>query len=93
MKSNEPKAFFVGESQQAHLLLKPLVEQCTIIGHIGDSAACAHYGIMNQRAIEFAITQTFAEGVNLQKDTAFYENRNLGRILNNWNDEKLKLHS
>ncbi|KAL3781713.1 hypothetical protein HJC23_009931 [Cyclotella cryptica] len=93
MKSNKPDAFFVGGSQKAYLLLKPLVEQYAITGHIGDSAACAHYGVMIQRAIEFAVTQTFAEGVNLLKDTAFYENSDLGRILNNWNDEKLKLHS
>ncbi|KAL7522771.1 hypothetical protein ACHAWX_007474 [Stephanocyclus meneghinianus] len=93
MKSDKPDAFFVGGSQEAYLLFKPLVEQYATIGHIGNSAACAHYGIMIQRAIEFAVTQSFAEGVNLLKDTAFYENSDLGRILNNWNDEKLKLSS
>lgn len=90
MKSDVPDAFFIGGSQDAYKLLKPLIEPLATLGWVGSSAACAHYAVMIQRAIEFGVTQSYAEGCNLLRDTAFFGNSDIGRILNNWN-EKSKL--
>ena len=91
MRSDVPDAFFVGGSPDAYNLLKPFLEPFATMGHVGSSAACAHYALMVQKSIEFGVTQAFAEGCNLLQDTAFFKNPDMGRILNNWNDEKCKL--
>jgi len=90
-KSNSPHAFFIGGPQDAYNVLKPFVQPYATVGYVGNSAACAHYALMIQRAIEFVVTQSYAEGFNLLKDTAFFANSDIGRLLNNWNDETSKL--
>ncbi|KAL7512734.1 hypothetical protein ACHAXN_009839 [Cyclotella atomus] len=91
MRSDVPDAFFVGGSYDAYNVLKPFVEPYATIGHVGSSAACAYYAVMIQRAIEYSVTQAYAEGCNLLKDSAFYLNTDIGRVMNTWNDGKSKL--
>ena len=91
MISDAPDSFFVGGSQECYNLLKPFLKPYATTGHVGNSAVCAHYAIMIQRAIEFAVTQAYTEACNLLKDSAFYGSSDIGRIMNNWNDPKSKL--
>lgn len=91
MKSDVPDAFFVGGSHHGYSLIKPFVGPYATTGHVGSSAACAHYAQMIQRSIEFGVTQALVEGCNLLQDTAFFKNPDIGRILHNWNDENCKL--
>jgi len=91
MTSEVPDAFFVGGSRHAYNQFKPVIEIFATVGHVGNTAASAHYALMIQRAIEFSVTQAYAEGCNLLKDSAFFGCSDIGRLLNNWNNEKSRL--
>ena len=85
-ESDTQDTFVVGGAKDAYDQLSLYVSPFAAIGHVGSSAACAHYARMVQRAVEFGITQCLAEGCDLLKKAALYENQDVGRTLTKWQE-------
>lgn len=85
-ESDIQDAFMVGGAKDAYDQISLYVSPFASIGHVGSSAACAHYTRMVQRAVEFGISQCLAEGCDLLKKAALYENQDVGRILTKWQE-------
>eukprot|EP00574_Skeletonema_japonicum_P014184 CAMPEP_0201730784 /NCGR_PEP_ID=MMETSP0593-20130828/23531_1 /ASSEMBLY_ACC=CAM_ASM_000672 /TAXON_ID=267983 /ORGANISM="Skeletonema japonicum, Strain CCMP2506" /LENGTH=546 /DNA_ID=CAMNT_0048223409 /DNA_START=12 /DNA_END=1652 /DNA_ORIENTATION=+ len=80
------ETFVVGGARFAYDQLSEYVSPFALTGHVGSSAACAHYARMVQRAIEFGIAQCLAEGCDLLKKAALFENQDVGRTLTKWQE-------
>lgn len=85
-ESDTQDTFVVGGAKDAYDQLSLYVSPFALTGHVGSSAACAHYARMVQRAVEFGVAQCLAEGCDLLKKAALYENQDLGRTLTKWNE-------
>lgn len=85
-ESDTQDTFAVGGARDAYDQLSLYVSPFALTGHVGSSAACAHYARMVQRAIEFGIAQCLAEGCDLLKKAALYENQDVGRTLAKWQE-------
>lgn len=81
--------FVVGGAKNAYEQLKIYVQPFALIGHVGSHVHCAHYVRMVQRAVEFGMTQCLAEGCDLLKKAALFENQDIGRILTKWQEGDL----
>jgi len=78
--------YVVGGAKDAYQQLNEYVSPFASIGHVGSSPQCAHYARMVQRAIEFGMAQCLAEGCDLIKRAALFENQDIGRILSKWQE-------
>ena len=85
-ESDIQDTFVVGGPEDAYEQLSLYVSPFALIGHVGSSAACAHYARMVQRAVEFGMAQCLAEGCDLLKKAALYENQDVGRTLTKWQE-------
>jgi 6-phosphogluconate dehydrogenase len=56
------------------------------IAHVGNDVQCVHYAFMIQRAIENGMMQIYAEGSDVLRKAAGYENNDIGRTFKNWNE-------
>lgn len=90
-----PDVFSVGGSIDAYEQLEPYISPCASVVHVGSDASTAHYALMVQRSIENCVMQVFAEGCDMMSKAAGYENQDIGRTFNKWNEEadgKLSCH-
>jgi 6-phosphogluconate dehydrogenase len=78
--------FVVGGAKDAYQQLNEYISPFASVGHVGSSPQCAHYARMVQRAIEFGMAQCLAEGCDLLKRAALFENQDIGRILSKWQE-------
>lgn len=78
--------FAVGGAKDAYQQLDEYISPFASVGHVGSSPQCAHYARMVQRAIEFGMTQCLAEGCDLLKRAALFENQDVGRVLSKWQE-------
>ena len=78
--------YVVGGAKDAYQQLNEYISPFASIGHVGSSPQCAHYSRMVQRAIEFGMAQCLAEGCDLLKRAALFENQDIGRILSKWQE-------
>jgi len=85
-ESDTQDTFVVGGAKDAYDELSLYLSPFASIGYVGSSPACAHYARMVQRAVEFGITQCLAEGCDLLKKAALYENQDVGRTLTKWQE-------
>lgn len=76
----------VGGAKDAYQQLNEYISPFASVGHVGSSPQCAHYARMVQRAIEFGMAQCLAEGCDLLKRAALFENQDIGRILSKWQE-------
>ena len=87
-EGDTPDSFLVGGPQQGYEQLQPYISHCATIGHAGNAAPCAHYAHMIQRAIENGVAQAYAEGHDVMKKAAGFENPDIGRTLKKWGEEE-----
>lgn len=78
--------YVVGGAKDAYQQLNEYISPFASVGHVGSSPQCAHYARMVQRAIEFGMAQCLAEGCDLLKRAALFENQDIGRILSKWQE-------
>lgn len=92
--NTQPDAFLVGGSEDAYNIMQPFLAPYAVTGLVGNSASCAHYALMIQRAIEFGVTQAFAEGSEILKRVAgHYEPTDVARVFVNWAEKGGKILS
>ncbi len=78
-----------GGSKEAYALLEPYLtafDSISQVAHAGSDVRCAHYAFMIQRAIENGVMQIYAEGSDVLRRAAGYENNDIGRTFKNWNE-------
>ena len=78
--------FIVGGPKKAYEHFSLYILPFVSLGHAGSSAACAHYALMVQRAVEFGVAQCLSEGCDLLKRAALYENQDVGLALTKWQE-------
>ncbi|KAL7473447.1 hypothetical protein ACHAXS_013890 [Conticribra weissflogii] len=84
-KEDITEAYLIGGPKEAYEKLKPFLKSYAAVGHVGNSAGCAHYASMVQRAIEFGVSQPYAEAAEMLRGVTNFVNQDIGRIMNNWN--------
>ena len=76
-----------GGSREAYSLMEPLISSYgASIAHVGNDVGCVHYAFMIQRTIENGISQVYAEGADILRKAAGYEQQDVGRTFKNWNE-------
>jgi len=84
--TDAPDSFLVGGSAEGYKQFEPYISPFAITGHVGSEAGCAHYAHMIQRAIENGMAQAFAEGSDVLRKAAGFENQDIGRTMNRWSE-------
>ena len=86
-------AFMVGGATEAYKQLEPFISPLATIGCVGSDPGSVHYAQMIQRTIENGIMQAYAEGTDVLRMAAGYENQDIGRAFNKWQEGGSKASS
>jgi 6-phosphogluconate dehydrogenase len=86
-KAQQPFLVGGGSREAWHSLMEPIVTPYgACVAHVGNDVGCVHYAFMIQRAIENGMSQAYAEGADVLRRAAGYEQQDVGRTFKNWNE-------